>query len=294
MSNNMRLGKGLEALLGSVSAPAGKTEENQESVQTLSINQIDPNPYQPRQDFNEEELQELADSIALHGVIQPILVTPNGQGRYTLVAGERRWRASRKAGLSEIPAIIRSMDDRSLRELALIENLQRVNLNPVEEAESIALLMKEYGLTQENVSERVGKSRSAIANALRLLSLPSPILQFLRDGKLSSGHARAVLSVPGEEKQIAFANEILAQGYSVRQAEKKAKLWKEGVDESKTSKREALDLHLRSAQEQLQQRLGTKVEFTGTPEKGKISISYFSAEELERLYALLGGQMETL
>ena len=194
MGNNMRLGKGLEALLGNVAASApAEQDESKESVRILSINQIDPNPYQPRQEFDEAEMQELADSIAMHGVIQPILVTSHGQGRYTLVAGERRWRASRKAGLSEIPAIVRSMDDRALREIALIENLQRVNLNPVEEAESISLLMQEYGLTQENVSERVGKSRSAVANALRLLSLPPVVLQMVRDGKLSSGHARAVL-----------------------------------------------------------------------------------------------------
>ena len=176
-------------------------------------------------------------------------------------------------------------------EIALIENLQRVNLNPVEEAESISLLMQEYGLTQENVSERVGKSRSAVANALRLLSLPSAVLQMVRDGKLSSGHARAVLSVPGEDRPLAFAEEIVKQGYSVREAEKRAKLWKE--ESARPAKKKAvLDLHLRSAQEELQQRLGTKVEFTGTPEKGKISISYFSPYELERLYALLGGRIE--
>ena len=186
---------------------------------------------------------------------------------------------------------MRPVDDRALREIALIENLQRVNLNPVEEAESISLLMQEYGLTQENVSERVGKSRSAVANALRLLSLPSAVLQMVRDGKLSSGHARAVLSVPGEDRQLAFAEEIVKQGYSVREAEKRAKLWKE--ESARPAKKKAvLDLHLRSAQEELQQRLGTKVEFTGTPEKGKISISYFSPYELERLYALLGGRIE--
>ena len=292
MGNNMRLGKGLEALLGNVAASApAEQDESKESVRILSINQIDPNPYQPRQEFDEAEMQELADSIAMHGVIQPILVTSHGQGRYTLVAGERRCRARRKACLSESTAILRTMDDRALREIALIENLQRVNLNPVEEAESISLLMQEYGLTQENVSERVGKSRSAVANALRLLSLPSAVLQMVRDGKLSSGHARAVLSVPGEDRQLAFAEEIVKQGYSVREAEKRAKLWKE--EAARPAKKKAvLDLHLRSAQEELQQRLGTKVELTGTPEKGKISISYFSPYELERLYALLGGRIE--
>ena len=249
MGNNMRLGKGLEALLGNVAASApAEQDESKESVRILSINQIDPNPYQPRQEFDDAEMQDLADSIAVHGVIQPILVTSHGQGRYTLVAGERRWRASRKAGLSEIPAIVRPVDDRALREIALIENLQRVNLNPVEEAESISLLMQEYGLTQENVSERVGKSRSAVANALRLLSLPSAVLQMVRDGKLSSGHARAVLSVPGEDRQLAFAEEIVKQGYSVREAEKRAKLWKE--ESARPAKKKAvLDLHLRSAQE---------------------------------------------
>lgn len=292
MGNNMRLGKGLEALLGNVAVPTpSEPGENQESICFLSINQIDPNPHQPRQEFDEAEMQELADSIALHGVIQPILVTPYQHGRYTLVAGERRWRASRKAGLSEIPAIVRTMDDRALREIALIENLQRVNLNPVEEAESISLLMQEYGLTQENVSERVGKSRSAVANALRLLSLPPAVLQMVRDGSLSSGHARAVLSVPGEDCQLAFAKEIIAQGCSVREAEKRAKLWKEAPSHP-GKKKAVLDLHLRTAQEELQQRLGTKVEFSGTPEKGKISISYFSPYELERLYALLGGSIE--
>ena len=176
-TNNLRLGKGLEALLGNV-ASASPAERPQEGDTILSA-----------------ELQELADSIALHGVIQPILVTPNKQGRYTLVAGERRWRASRKAGLKEIPCIVRDMSDRALHEIALIENLQRVNLNPVEEAESISMLMKEYGLTQEAVSERVGKSRPAVANALRILSLPPEVLQMVRDGQLSSGHARVTACV---------------------------------------------------------------------------------------------------
>ena len=290
-TNNLRLGKGLEALLGNV-ASASPAERPQEGDTILSapIHQIDPNPYQPRQEFDEAELPELADSIALHGVIQPILVTPNKQGRYTLVAGERRWRASRKAGLKEIPCIVRDMSDRALHEIALIENLQRVNLNPVEEAESISMLMKEYGLTQEAVSERVGKSRPAVANALRILSLPPEVLQMVRDGRLSSGHARAVLSIQGTEKQILFAQEIVKQGYSVREAEKRAKAWKEAEKAPKATKE--LDLHLRSAQEQLQQRLGTKVEFSGTPQKGKISISYFSQYELERIYALLGGTEE--
>lgn len=288
-NTNVRLGKGLEALLGNISTPVEKQEEG-DLVLSISINQIDPNPYQPRQEFDEQEMQELADSIALHGVIQPILVTPHGQDRYTLVAGERRWRASRKAGLREIPSIVRTMSDRALRELALIENLQRVNLNPVEEAESISMLMKEYGLTQEAVAERVGKSRPAVANALRILSLPSEVVQMVRDGKLTSGHARAVLSIPDPEQQILFAQEIIRQGYSVREAEKRAKAFKQESMPAKRNKE--LDVHLRSAQEELQRRLGTKVEFSGTAQKGKISISYFSQFELERIYAMLGGRLE--
>lgn len=286
--NNLRLGKGLEALLGNVNGPAETPAGGDEAVLSVPIQQIDPNPYQPRQEFDEEELRELADSIALHGVIQPILVTPHGAGRYTLIAGERRWRASRKAGLREIPAIVRSISDRALRELALIENLQRVNLNPVEEAESISMLMKEYGLTQEAVAERVGKSRSAVANALRLLSLPREVVQMVRDGRLTSGHARAVLSLPADD-QLPFARELVRDGVSVREAERRAKLWKTAPADKPVK---TLDVHLRSAQQQLQQRLGTKVELTGTPQKGKIAISYFSQYELERIYALLGGTTE--
>ena len=205
-SSNKGLGKGLGALLGDF------TEEPLEksAYQLLPTYKIEPNPDQPRQDFDEEELQALADSIDIHGVIQPLTVRQMESGYYQIIAGERRWRAARIAGLSEVPVIVMEADDKKVMELALIENLQRQDLNPVEEALGYQSLMEEYGLTQEDAAKRVGKSRPAVANALRLLTLSPQVLELLRKGDLTAGHARAILTLKSEKKQLEAAKKIIA------------------------------------------------------------------------------------
>ena len=215
MASNKGLGKGLGALLGDFSdEPLEKS-----AYQLLPIHKVEPNPDQPRQDFDEEELQSLADSISVHGVIQPLTVRELPNGYYQIIAGERRWRAARLANLSDIPAVIIEADDRKAMELALIENLQRQDLNPVEEALGYQTLIEEYGLTQEDAAKQVGKSRPAVANALRLLGLCPQVLEQLRKGELTAGHARAVLTLKSEKQQQEAAKKIIALSLSVRQAE---------------------------------------------------------------------------
>ena len=208
MASNKGLGKGLGALFGDI------TEETQSPTpyQILPLYKVEPNPDQPRQDFNEEELQALADSIAEHGIIQPLTVRQTKSGYYQIIAGERRWRAARMAGLTEVPAVVMEADDRKAMELALIENLQRQDLNPVEEALGYQSLMQDFGLTQEDTAKQVGKSRPAVANALRLLSLCPEVLEKLRAGELTAGHARAVLTLKSPKKQQEAAQKIIALG----------------------------------------------------------------------------------
>ena len=215
MASNKGLGKGLGALLGDF------TEEPLEksAYQLLPIYKVEPNPDQPRQDFDEEELESLADSIRTHGIIQPLTVRETGSGYYQIIAGERRWRAARLADLTEVPVVIVEADDRKVMEWALIENLQRQDLNPVEEALGYQSLMEEYGLTQEDAAKRVGKSRTAVANALRLLGLCPDVLELLRKGDLTAGHARAILTLKTEKKQMEAVKKIIALGLSVRAAE---------------------------------------------------------------------------
>ena len=208
------LGRGLGALIGDF-----QEEPESGAVTKLPLQKVEPNPDQPRRTFDEEELQALADSIAAHGVLQPLAVRASGGGFYQIIAGERRWRAARMAGLSEVPVVVLEADDRTVMELALVENLQRQDLNPMEEAEGYQRLMKEYGLTQEEAAARVGKSRPAVANALRLLLLPEEVRSLVEDGTISAGHARAILSLPAARLQKAAAQKIVALRLSVRQAE---------------------------------------------------------------------------
>ena len=215
MASQKGLGKGLGALLGDFD----DTPQEKTPYQLLPLHKVEPNRSQPRQDFDEEELEALAESIRTHGVIQPLTVRALDSGYYQIIAGERRWRASRLAGLSEIPAVVIEADDKKAMELALIENLQRQDLNPVEEALGYQSLMTDYGMTQEETSQRVGKSRSAVANALRLLNLSDELLEKVRSGALSAGHARAVLSISTEKRRLEAAQKIIALGLSVRQAE---------------------------------------------------------------------------
>ena len=216
MASTKGLGKGLGALLGDFSE---EIPSEKSPYQMLPIYKVEPNPDQPRRDFDEEELQSLADSISVHGILQPLTVRELNSGYYQIIAGERRWRAARLANLSEVPAVIIEADDRKATELALIENLQRQDLNPVEEALGYQTLIEEYGLTQEETATQVGKSRPAVANALRLLGLCPEVLERLRKGELTAGHARAILTLKSEKKQQEAAQKIYALGLSVRQAE---------------------------------------------------------------------------
>lgn len=278
------LGRGLDALFADNSVE----ENSSASAVKLSLNEIEPNKDQPRKTFDEKALSELADSIAQHGVIQPLLVRPMPDGGYQLVAGERRWRAARRAGLSEVPVVIREMSDSEMMELALIENLQREDLNPIEEAEGLQQLIHTYGLTQETAAARVGRSRPAIANALRLLSLPTPILELTRDGKISAGHARALLSLNDEEKMVEIADQILKKEISVREVERLAKA---AAKEKKQPENHPLrrDTFYDEVELALTNSLGRriKVNLNKKENRGTIEIEFFDQNDLTDLSRLL-------
>lgn len=272
------LGKGLGALMGdlAVETPTGKSP-----YQMLPIHKVEPNPGQPRQDFDPEELQSLADSIALHGVVQPLTVRELPNGYYQIIAGERRWRAARIADQREIPAVIIEADDRKVMELALIENLQRQDLNPVEEAMGYQTLMQEYGLTQEDAAKQVGKSRPAVANALRLLNLSDKVLEMVRKGNLSAGHARAVLSLKTQKLQEQAAQKIAALGLSVRQAELLCKnMAKEPVPEKAPTL--AVD-YVAECEKNLSKHLGRGVKIINGKRKGRFELEFYGQDDLQVL-----------
>ena len=272
------LGKGLGALMGDFTAetPAAKSP-----YQLLPIHKIEPNPDQPRQDFDPEELQSLADSIATHGVVQPLTVRELNNGYYQIIAGERRWRAARIAELKEIPVVIIEADDRKVMELALIENLQRQDLNPVEEALGYQTLMQEYGLTQEDTAKRVGKSRPAVANALRLLNLSDKVLEMLRKGELSAGHARAILSLKTQKLQEAAAQKIAALGLSVRQAEQ---LCKNMSKEPAPVKEPTLAVdYVAECEKTLSKHLGRGVKIISGKKKGRFELEFYGEDDLQVL-----------
>ena len=275
------LGKGLDAIF------LENDSEDAESAVTLKISDIEPNRDQPRRDFNEESRRELADSIAIHGVLQPLLVRPLPDGGYQLVAGERRWRASRMAGLFEVPVIIREMSDSEMMQISMIENLQRENLNPVEEALGYKALQDNYGLTQEEISRTVGKSRPVVANALRLLNLAQPILDMLRDGKITTGHARALLSINDEEDQLRMAEQIEKNDLTVRDIEKAAK--KLNVDSSPAKKeiRHTRASFFDEVELALNEHLSRRVKVVnGKDNSGVIEIEFYSEEDLGELAKL--------
>lgn len=283
------LGRGLDALFADNSVE----ESSSASAVKLSLNEIEPNKDQPRKTFDEKALAELADSIAQHGVIQPLLVRPMPDGSYQLVAGERRWRAARRAGLSEVPVVIREMSDSEMMELALIENLQREDLNPIEEAEGLQQLIDTYGLTQETAAARVGRSRPAIANALRLLSLPAPILELTREGKISAGHARALLSLGDEEKMVEIADLILKKEISVREVERLAKAAaKEKAQKEKPISRR--DTFYDEVELALTNSLGRriKVNVNKKENRGTIEIEFFDQKDLSDISRLLDPENE--
>ena len=278
MASNKGLGKGLGALLGDF------TEESQEQsgYKQLPIYKVEPNPDQPRRDFDEEELQALADSITEHGIIQPLTVRELNSGYYQIIAGERRWRAARLAGLQEVPVVIIEADDRKAMELALIENLQRQDLNPVEEALGYQSLLQDHGMTQEDAAKRVGKSRPAVANALRLLSLPEEVLEQVRSSTLSAGHARAVLTLKTEKKQLDAARKIIALGLSVRQAEGLCRNMAKEVPAPKEEPVMKVD-YVAECEKQLSKHLGRGVKIVNGKRKGRFELEFYGQEDLQVL-----------
>lgn len=278
MASQKGLGRGLGALLGDFS----DTTAEDSAFKQLPLHRVEPNPDQPRQDFNEEELQSLAESIRVHGVIQPLTVRGTGDGYYQIIAGERRWRASRLAGLTEIPALVIEADDKTAKELALIENLQRQDLNSVEEALGYQSLMDDFGLTQEEAAERVGKSRSAVANALRLLTLDEKVLEMIRVGSITAGHARAILMLKSEKKQVEAAQKIANLGLSVRQAELLCKNMSQEQQEKKEEPVLKVD-YVKECEKSLSKHLGRGVKIINGKRKGKFELEFYGQEDLQVL-----------
>jgi len=302
------LGRGLDALLGGVpatresSAPAAQTPispdasaaaPGTERVQRVALNRIRPCPFQPRKDFPEEALRELADSIRAQGIVQPLIVRARGDG-FELIAGERRWRAAQLAGLAHVPVLVREADDTAALELALIENLQRENLNPLEEAQGYKQLLGLFNLRQEDIASKVGKSRVAVANALRLLNLPGEVQAHLRSGRLSVGHAKVILGLRLPAEQTLASEQVIRNGLSVRQTEDLvARLGQAGMRQpgAASAPRDAVgprDVHVVALESRLQERMGTKVNLRYRQGRGTIEIRFHSEDELSRLLELLG------
>ena len=282
MAKKGGLGKGLDALFLDNTADAG-----QGSIITVRLSQVEPNSSQPRRQFDEEALQELADSIAEHGVLQPIVVRPLESEGYQIIAGERRWRACRMAGLTEVPVIVREADDKVTMELALIENLQREDLNVLEEAEGYRALMDLYGLTQEEAAKRLGKSRPVVANTLRILTLPQPVLELLRQGKLTAGHARSLVGME-EAEAVEMARLAVEQGLTVRDIEKLARDRRREAKKAPPSQPEKQESawgsrYCREAQLALGDSLCRRVKISPTGEGGKLEIEFFSKEDLNAM-----------
>lgn len=272
------LGRGLDALLGEYTEPAPQ------GVTEVDVYSIDNNPDQPRKDFDRAKLEELAESIRRHGVVQPIVVKQNGS-RYRIIAGERRFRAARLAGLATVPVIVRELEEREIMEVALVENLQRENLNPIEEAAAVRLLMTAHDLTQEEVASRIGRSRPAVANSLRLLALPASVQSLVKDGSLQAGHARALAGVKDEKRLVSLAKQAVDEGWSVRQTEAACR-----EPEKKVKKAAPVrDPYLYDAETRFREKLGLRVALTGSHKKGKLVIAYSSADDLQRLYDTILG-----
>ncbi len=275
------LGKGLDALFADNAADDARTPV------TLPLSEIQPNTGQPRKDFDPEALAQLADSIRQHGIIQPLVVRPVvGMDAYQLVAGERRWRAARMAGLSEAPVIIREMDDETVVEVALIENLQREDLNPLEEAEGYRLLQEAYGLTQDQVAAEVGKSRPSVANAMRLLGLPEQVQRLVKSGRLSQGHARTLLALENEEQMLELAQIVMSKGLSVRELERLVRQYQP----EKKKKEKTQNVFATQAAQSLEEVFGRKVKVTTGRGKGYLSLEYHGEEDLQELVKRLCGE----
>ncbi len=303
-----RLGRGLDALLAarSTSPTVAVAPEPGEVLRSLSINEIRPNPFQPRKEFRPEDLAELEASLKTNGLLQAITVRPAASGHgYELIAGERRLRAATRIGWNEIPAVIKAIDDRALLTLALVENLQRADLNPIEEGEGYQRLITDFTLTQQEVAEVVGKDRSTVANMLRLLNLPTSIRAMLRDGQLTVGHARALLAIPSEREMLELAREIVAKALTVRDVEQRAR-HTAPPSSTRTSKRKnaepaagqrtsGLNAELKRLQDELRRHLQTDVTITvGEHERGKIEIAFYSSDDLERVLDLVLASRERI
>ena len=288
MAQKKGLGKGLDSLI-TKKVPETTSTENVSRETFLNINKVEPNPNQPRKRFNEDKLQELADSIKVHGIIQPLVVQKE-KDRYIIIAGERRWRAARLAGVKEVPVVIRDFTEQELYEVALIENIQRQDLDPIEEANAYSNLIKEHHLTQDEVAERVSKSRVAITNSLRLLKLDQRVQQMVIDELLTGGHARALISIEDPEEQYNLANRIFDEKLSVRETEKLVKkiLHPKPATETEEPVNEVDEAIYRDLEENLKTIIGSKVRIMRKPGgKGNIEIEYYSTDELDRIIDLL-------
>ncbi len=285
------LGRGLGALLPTrpLAAPVPTPALEPGRSDRIAIESIDPNPVQPRRVFQQEALHQLADSIRQHGIIQPLVVRRNG-GRYQLVAGERRWRAAKIAGLSDVPAVVQEISDDRLLEITLIENIQREDLNPMELALALERMARELNINQEEIGRRTGKDRSTISNAIRLLQLPPDLQQLVAERRLSAGHARSLLALTDEEMQRTLAEKIVAQGLSVRQVER---ITKQMTEPRNPAPEEALDPNVKAAIVELERVLGTKVRIVEKSDRrGRIEIEYYSPEDLDRIYTVIAGTGE--
>ena len=291
MTGKRALGKGLDALFEGIQEETPKASSDtaqQAGVQVLKVLDIDPNPQQPRKDFDQEKIQELTESIREHGVLQPVVVKPVGR-RYVLVAGERRWRASKLAGIQTIPAVVMDMDGQKMMEIALIENLQREDLNPMEAARGMRMLMQEYRLTQEEIARQLGKSRPAVANTLRLLNLSEEIQDMISEEKLSPGHARALLSLENLEQRSKLAKAIADRSLNVRETEKLIKSSQGRASNQNNPARQNKPPYLSELEAALEEVLGTRVEINAGQKKGTILIEYYCNEDLERIMEQLRG-----
>lgn len=276
------LGRGLDALLGSDPVKSSTKAEAPKGFLVIAVENLEPNRFQPRTTFDESGLDDLAESIRAQGVVQPIVVTPKGPGRYTIIAGERRWRASQRAGLKEVPVVVREVtNDQQLLEMALVENVQRADLNPIEEAEAYRTLGESFELSQEEIATRVGKGRTTVTNALRLLRLPQEIQDYLREGRLTAGQARPLLAIPDAKKQIEIAERAIREGLTARDLEALAAAPKAKKPEKKEPSE---DIHTRAAIDNLTRTLQTKVEIKRRKKGGSLNIHFHSEEELIRLY----------
>lgn len=275
MVNKKALGRGLSALLAAGPQPGDDLRE-------VDIDRITPNPGQPRKNFDDTSITELAKSIEVHGVVQPLLVRAAQDGGFHLIAGERRWRAAKKAGVRTVPVVIRDSDEKKDLELALIENIQREDLNPLEEAHAYERLMREFDLTQEEVASRMGKSRATIANVLRLLKLPTPVQTWVREGRITAGHAKALLGLSDPEGMIECARRIVQSGISVRQAE--ALVARRLLEKDSPTEEPVEDPNVSDAIRRLESSIGTKVSIQASGDRGKIELHFFSKSEMHRLY----------